>query len=287
LNNILYGEWGLSYSLAVISVDSQARAIEEARAALGLETFEFDRVIVGQLLKSARDCLGVKLKHVEVGTGIAASHIWNIEQGKKDVSLERCLRLACFYGFPPGLLLEAGIRVKWDPILAAAKENVDGVMKGWGWRKVTPARREVVAEFIAGLATIMTYLLRSTRPGFLIEFFDMPSPELKHRFRLAGQKFEFFIPPYQRMVWLQYMHLLPERPLLDCRLLRAEDAQWYEEVVAADLPSTPRPWIPKPRGCLADFKKAIDIPAQSKEEHDYLNALSKAQRGAPALTKAA
>ena len=269
----------MGYGFAVISADPQAQQIEQARAALGLETFDFDRAVVGQLLKSARDCLGVKLKHVEVGTGIAASHIWNIEQGNKDVSLERCLRLACFYGFPPGLLLEAGIKVKWEPIFAAAQENADAVTNAWGWKKVSKSRREVVAEFIAALATVMTYLLRSTRPGFLVEFFDMPSFELKHRFRLASQKFEFWVPPYQRMVWLQHMHLLPERPLLECHLLRSKDVEWYEEVIAADLPSTPRPWIPKPRGCLADFKKAIDIPAMSTEEHSYLNALSRAEKG--------
>lgn len=255
------------------------KTTDEARKALGLETFEFNRAVVGELLKSARDSLGIRLKDVEMGTGVAASHIWNIERGKKDVTVERLARLCLFYGFSPALVIEAGLTVKWEPIKAAADENAGRIAKELGWSRPSQARRDIIAEFVAALAVIMTYLLRSCRASLFVELFSMPSFELKHRFRLVSHKFEFGIPPFERMIWLQHMPVLPEKPLLQCGLLRSKDVESYEQLIASDLPGIPRPWIPKPIGTLADFKKAFDIPAQSAEEASYLNSLPRLARG--------
>jgi transcriptional regulator with XRE-family HTH domain len=246
--------------------------LQAAHKKLGLDTLDFDRVIVGQLLKSARDSLGKRLKDIEAGAGITASHIWNIEKGKKDVSIERLVRLACFYGFPPGLLLEAGLKVRHEPIWTATRENAARIMKEWGWRK-SEDRAMIVAELAAALAVILTHLLRSTRPGFLVELFDFPSFELKHRFRLIAYHIETRVPPSERMMLLQHVPLLPEHPLKMFGLLKPEDVEWYEKIIKIEMLGFTRPWVPLPRGTLADFKKAVDLPPHSKEERDFLNSL--------------
>jgi transcriptional regulator with XRE-family HTH domain len=251
---------------------------EEANSKSGLDSIAFDRAVIGALLKSARESLGVSLKHVEAVSGVAASHIWNIEKGKKEVSTERLVRLASFYGFPIGLLLEAGIQVKPEPFLKAAQSDTGELLKILGWRKVPMLRRELMAEFIAALAVILTYLLRSTRPAFLVESFDFPSFKLKHLFRLRSSLIEFRLPPHQRMIALAQLMFTPVRPLHQLKLIRAEDISEFEQLAITGKLPFPLPWRPVPKAALADFNHAVHIEAMTKEEFEFINSLRKSVR---------
>lgn len=246
---------------------------EAEYAKLILGTFDFDRALIGQLLKSARNSLGYTLKFVEAGSGVAASHIWNLELGKKEVSVERLFRLCCFYGFPMGLLLESGLRVKREPLQAAASNDADVFAKETKWRKVTPERRELLIELISGLATVFTYLLRSTRPGFFIEHFEFPTFEIKNRFRRVAYAIEPALPPRKRMVILARLQTDPVNILKEWTLLKSDDAIKFEELSSSGKLPFQRPWNPQPTGSLVDFENAIQFPVMPPEEFNYINSL--------------
>lgn len=261
--------------------------VEQAHGKLGLDTLEFDREVIGQLLLSARQAIGATLKHVEAGSGITASHIWNIEKGKKEVAIERLVKLACFYGFPVGLLLEAGVRVKCAPIQSAAAEQSGEIAKILKWPRPSKVELEMMGEFCAGLAVIVTYLLRSTRPGFLIEAFVFPTHPLKHRFRLLTSKIEYSLPPEKRMEILMRMPIDPAAALTFMGLLRKKDFEDFKMVVERGLFAIDRPWAPKPTQELADFRQAINVAVMSLEEFEYINSLRRSADGKVATSSQA
>jgi transcriptional regulator with XRE-family HTH domain len=243
---------------------------EEAHRRLGLDTFLFDRSEVGKILKTARGLLNLTLKEVEACAGIAASHIWSIERGAKEVALERVLKLAIFYGFPPGLVIEAGIRVNSEPIRKAAAEWISTQTGDLH----DEATREMYAELVAGFAVILAYLLRSTRPGFLIETFAFPTFEMKNRFRRLAGNMEYGMPPTQRTQILIRLPLDPVPPLVAHRLLDPQDAEKFCALARAGTLPFSLPWNPVPRYCLPSLTEAIHIEPMSVEEFAYIQSLT-------------
>jgi transcriptional regulator with XRE-family HTH domain len=237
-----------------------------------LKAVAFDKSRVGVLLKAARERLGAKLKDVESASGISASHIWNIETGKKDVTVERMLRLACFYGFNPGLLLETGFLVDRAPFVtstATDPEFLELVKRG---RKSGARRGELLAEYVVGCAVIFTYLLRSSQPMLLIENFPWPNFVVKNRFRVKATKLALHMSPNERM--LTCVNLVA-KPLTTLRAFELHDEAEAEDFIAsADHGRLPfqLPWNPVPQPLL-DFLEPFKLEPHTLEERRFLNSL--------------
>jgi transcriptional regulator with XRE-family HTH domain len=254
----------------------------QAKAAIGI--IDFDRVAIGSILKEAREKMRVTLKSVAAASGIAASHIWNVEQGGKDVSTERLLKLASFYGFPPGLLLEVGIVIRRDLIHAAAMGEKELLAIAEGKDPVSRRRRALAAEYIAGCGVILTYLLHCTRPLLLVEQFDWPGFRVKNRFRHAARNIEFQMTPGKRMTHALGITSSPLEALCHVHFAvydRKEVLSFISLAEAGTLPFR-LPWVPRPRA-LVNFDAVFDLPVMSVEEVRYLeqlkeNADSKAAR---------
>lgn len=243
--------------------------LAKAREAVGLETFEFCRAALGELLLKTRLELNLTLAQVQAGSGVAASHIWNIERGQKDFSAERLARLAAFYGFPPGLILETALRTKHEPILKAAIEEIDQLLPA----EITRAEKMLWAEYTAGLATALAYLLRCTRPTFLLETLPFPSFGIKNRMRIAARNIEFKTPVFDRLLALQLMPVAPRKALGFFDAFAIEDAERYATLATEGSLPFKRPWNPVPSSPILDIRQSIVLPPMSIEERAYLNSL--------------
>lgn len=252
----------------------------EAEIKIALSTVSLDKFAVGSLLKQAREQLKQTLKSVEVASGIAASHIWNIEEGRKEVTLERMVKLACFYGFAPGLLIESGIRI--DPI--GFRKSAADADETREWSKVKGRadafRRDLVIQYIAGLAIILSYALRSARPTLLVEWFSYPNYRIKARLRVVATHIEYQLAPVHRMQAAHEALLIPATKLTKWKLLEKSDVDDFISSAEAGRLPFQLPWNPMPKPLMA-FDLPINLPPQSAEETRFLREMEKRSKAKP------
>ena len=120
---------------------------------------------MGQDLRRAREHLRLSLADVASGAGVAASHVWNLENGNKDVSLEKFTAVCLALGLPASLLLCENVVVNRALLFSRAVQT----------RKVSAtdsveslALTLVASDYAAGCSVILcnamaTGLFSSTR----------------------------------------------------------------------------------------------------------------------------
>jgi transcriptional regulator with XRE-family HTH domain len=117
-----------------------------------------DRDAVGVDLKRAREHLRLSLSEVADLSGVAASHIWHLEKGNKNVSLDLFVLVCASLGLPPAQLLNDNLLVRRQPIFERAVEELGGIDEAKSDEQASEkcVRLLLAADYAAGCSVILS-----------------------------------------------------------------------------------------------------------------------------------
>jgi quercetin dioxygenase-like cupin family protein len=106
---------------------------------------------LGPSLRSARNAMSLSLSDVATATGISASFLSLVENGKSDITIGRLVRLVAFYGLHLNDLLPAVPATDPDIIRKAEQRTLPTAAEGIQFRLLAPDSRgsmmPMVVEF--------------------------------------------------------------------------------------------------------------------------------------------
>ncbi len=248
------------------------------------EQFELDRRLLGTLLRVTREEGFLTVRQVALASGLSFTHISKIELGQLDVSADKFVRLCYALGIPPGILLES------CAFLSRMIYHVDWLndehLKAWAEeRNLNRAEKQEGADFIAGTALLLSYLLKSSNPTFLLERIDFPVHEQKQRFDDFVQTLPLSEPPENRRALVFNLIADPFPTLRTLKLLEDSFLEKYLEQNNAKLPKDRKPWIPAPKqayfhefvGEADPSRRDINVAVLDHQRHERLRRSEKSK----------
>lgn len=186
------------------------------------------------------------MREVSIASGLSFSHISKIELGQLDVSADKFIRFCFALGIPPGILLES------CTFLSRAIYHViwlnDDNLRAWAkQRSLNDVERRACADFIAGTALVLSYLLKSSNPAFLLERIDFPVQEQKKRFADFFASVPQSEPPENRRALIFNLIADEWATLKDLRLIEDSFLEKYLELNKSKPITERKPWIPVPK----------------------------------------
>jgi transcriptional regulator with XRE-family HTH domain len=179
--------------------------------------------------------------------GLAFSHISKIELGRLDVSVGNFIRICFALCLPPGVVLESCSFVN-RTIYQVAFFNDDQV-KAMALDKGAEADmfRVEAANFLAGTALAVSYLLKSTNPAATVERMSFPVAAQKNLLKAFAKKIPSTLSPLERRNLLCEIVARGYGPLKKFGLVDDSCIEAYVALARAKPPEDRRPWIPVPK----------------------------------------
>ncbi len=141
-----------------------------------MKPFVLDQIGIGSDFKKAREALGLTLTTVAEESGVALSHIWNLENGVKEMSLEKFFSLCNVLGVPAGQMISDNMIVGQDYFATLIYSKLKGSYKS---ERNGEQLEEHLSMYGAGCAVVICHLLLT--PGYEMSpasGFHIPSKNL-------------------------------------------------------------------------------------------------------------
>jgi transcriptional regulator with XRE-family HTH domain len=206
-----------------------------------------DTRLLGEFLRAAREEECLTVRQVADAAGLGSSHLSKIELGRLDVSVGNFIRTCFALCLPPGVVLESCsfvTRASYrDPFLNDDQVKAMASAKG----AESETFRMQAADFLAGTALAVSYLLKSTNPVATVKQLSFPVPAQRDRLRSFAKKIPSTLSPLDRRSLL--IEILGHG-YSALKALGLVDDSWIETYVAlsrAKPPKDRRPWIPIPK----------------------------------------
>ncbi len=234
-----------------------------------------DQFRIGRILHQARLDLGMSLRDAARLSGLSHTHVMRIENGELEVSMRNFIRLSVALGFPAGLLIEAATLVGRGVFHPLNDERVKRMAQEAG--RDASSLRGQIADFAAGSALVVAYLVTASNPVFMVERFSYPVAGQKDAFRKLAQKIETTFSPVDRLDVLAMLAGDTVNELSVLQLFTRDFASAYVALCGQKNPPLPLPWIPVPAPPFVDiFQKPTDNPYEvearllqiQEREHD-------------------
>ena len=138
--------------------------------------FNLDRVGLGRDLKAAREFLGLSLADVAKGAGISASHLWSLEKGERELSLEKFFRVCAALAVPPNLIIGDNFDTDslFDQLLDRAMADSEK------FSGVDAPAKALFSTYTTYCCTVICHCLLVPSPASVDVVFDIPTIGLRH-----------------------------------------------------------------------------------------------------------
>jgi len=219
-----------------------------------------DRIGVGADLKHAREHLRLSLSDVADISAVAASHIWHLEKGNKNVSLDLFVLVCSSLGLPAAQLLNDNLLVGRQPIFERAMEELGGMDEAKNNEQATPelVRLLLAADYAAGCSVILS---KSIVSGNMSDRgWHFPTKGIEDAFSIVFMRLDF---DGLSTRW-EYLRGIEKKPVA----LLAKLGLWTKPLLEGFLLSAVS-------GASKDKALKPWIPVQNKlQEHFYNTALT-------------
>jgi transcriptional regulator with XRE-family HTH domain len=138
-----------------------------------------DRKAVGTDFKRVREAAGVSLRQLSVETGIAMSHIWNLEKGLKEMSLDKFFALCTALGIPPAVLISDNVKVDKAQFYEASIPELRDFCAG---ALESERTSWVLGAFVAGCSAVLCQMLLT---GGEVREYNFPTQGLSDAFSIV------------------------------------------------------------------------------------------------------
>jgi transcriptional regulator with XRE-family HTH domain len=211
------------------------------------EEFNLDSRLLGEFLRAAREEECLTVRQVADDADLDFSHISKVELGRLDVSVANFMRICFALCLPPGVVLESCSFVS-RTIYQVAFFNDDQV-KAMASDKGAEADtfRKEAADFLAGTALAVSYLLKSTNPAATVERMSFPVPTQRDRLKAFAKKIPSTLSPLDRRNLLRRIVVHGYSALKALGLVDDSYLEAYLALTLAKPPKDRRPWIPLPK----------------------------------------
>jgi transcriptional regulator with XRE-family HTH domain len=210
------------------------------------EDIAFDQKRLGQAIRLIREEFGITLAQLGAACSLAHTSVLRTESGEVDISLEKFVRMSLALGYPPGLLIESALLVSREIFHVGAfnEPRIKALSKSFGdddWNA-----RKKLADFTAGSALAVSYMLKSQDPKAMAERFEYPLPRMKDRFVNASPVLKR-IEPMMREGFIELLIIEGTAALDRLGLFCEADAMEYVRLALQKRPEDGLPWTPRPR----------------------------------------
>lgn len=217
-----------------------------------MKPFELDKEGIGRQLKEAREHLHLTLKDASALAGMAPSHLWNIENGKKEPSVERCALVASALGISISRLLGANTKVHREYFSSTLEKELK-------MAKADPAdSRWLLVEYGSGCCVVVGYALLCEASAITVESFSYPNSLLKDAFDTVFFRIRESVGVDTRAAFFK---LLVESPWLLLSKLRLNTTPLIEAFVAG---------LKQPDGSFASWHPAPKVRCAIPGDYDPL-----------------
>ena len=209
------------------------------------EDSKLDKELLGKMLRVVREEGFLTVRDVASATGLDFSHLSQIELGRPNISVDTFVRICAALGIPPGILVETCLFVSRS--IYHVNWLNDEALKQWAdMRNLAEVEKKECADFIAGSALVLSYLLKSSNPLFFVERIEFVVQEQKGRFEDFARGFSPSKVPETRRALLLNLVADTWSTLRDLALLDDSFLEKYLAQNKAKLPKDRKPWIPAP-----------------------------------------
>ena len=151
---------------------------------------------MGQTLRRAREQLRLSLADVADIAGVARSHIWSMENGKKDVSLPILIVVSVALGIPPTDLINENLRVSHFYFYDQAISELKREQGEWKEGSSEHSKGQLIAGYAGGCCAIIVKSLLFT--GIRMRSWNYPSENIKIAMETMLMQIQFPTPTVTR-----------------------------------------------------------------------------------------
>jgi transcriptional regulator with XRE-family HTH domain len=238
-----------------------------------MKLFKLDQKGIGADLKRARQFLGLTLKEVSAASGVARSHIWNLERGAKEMSLEKFFSLCVALAISPADAIHDNIAIDAERVYLEMKKlafPASGPSEGVEYTWMVA----YVSACVGALARMLLTPGESRIPGGLFEY---PTDSIRTVFGYINQMITVDLSLRARFENLRRLAVEPVAVLREFDLLSRDlVGDWMEYVRGEEAKQKGSDelgvWNGTPKKLLGTFMRADD-ETQSKRSQDDFKAL--------------
>ncbi len=169
-----------------------------------MKFFGLDQAGIGRDLKRAREHLGLTLKEVSEKSGVAPSHIWNLENGEKEMSLDKFFVLCSTLGIPTGQMISDNTQVDYGQLFEFIFKSL---------KSHNPLMDQKLllfyANYYAACSVVILHKLLTPGTQMLGADFSYPTDGIKEAFSLVDMKLRVMSSLKRRKEYLEAMQTDP------------------------------------------------------------------------------
>jgi len=194
-----------------------------------MKAFQVDQAGVGAEFRRAREFLHLSIHRLARISGVAASHIWNLEQGKGAMSLERFFVLCSHLGLPASQLLSDNIRVDQGFF---AQQALDELQAAAGAGPKEAKLQWFLVAYISAASVVVCYLLLTPGSEMGGGHFDYPSKGLADAFLTVAVRLRTDVGLKERQQYLLEIQKQPAAVLSKLGLMSEELIREFGEALS-------------------------------------------------------